>query len=135
MTTEPYPPQTLLTLAEYANLAGLSVKTVRRKVRRGEIPAQLIAGPHGPEYRIGQGKLGVSQPNGYPTVLERVPTEGSLPAFLDRLDTMMGVVDKLSRENMELAGRLGFYQSEIQHLKAQLEWAQLQLQLAQARIL
>jgi hypothetical protein len=49
--------------------------------------------------------------------------------------TFQQAMQQLHRENLELAGRLGFYQSEIQHLKAQLEGAQLQLQLAQARIL
>ena len=49
--------------------------------------------------------------------------------------TFQQAMEKLHRENLELAGRLGFYQSEIQHLKTQLEGAQLQLQLAQARIL
>ena len=44
-------------------------------------------------------------------------------------------VEQLEKERVELYGRLGFYQSEIQYLKNQLDGAHTQLQLAQARIL
>ena len=44
-------------------------------------------------------------------------------------------ITRLQDERAELYGRLGFYQSEIQHLKSQLDGALAQLQLAQSRIL
>ncbi len=44
-------------------------------------------------------------------------------------------VEQLEKERVELYGRLGFYQSEIQHLKNQLDGAHAQLQLVQARLL
>lgn len=31
---------------------GVSVKTVRRAIKSGRLPARLIPGPHGPEYRV-----------------------------------------------------------------------------------
>ena len=44
-------------------------------------------------------------------------------------------VEQLEKERVELYGRLGFYQSEIQHLKNQLDGAHAQFQLVQARLL
>ncbi len=41
----------------------------------------------------------------------------------------------MSDERAELYGRLGFYQAEIQYLKAELDGVLAQLQLAQTRIL
>tara|TARA_Y100000588_G_C14255290_1_gene925159 strand:- start:430 stop:1137 length:708 start_codon:yes stop_codon:yes gene_type:complete len=39
-----------LTLA--AAELGVSVKTIRRAIKSGRLPARLIPGPHGPEYRV-----------------------------------------------------------------------------------
>jgi hypothetical protein len=44
------PQEQSLTLA--AAELGVSVKTVRRAIKSGRLPARLIPGPHGPEYRV-----------------------------------------------------------------------------------
>ena len=40
---------------------------------------------------------------------------------------MVALIERQQQTIMELSGRLGFYQSEIQHLKAQLEAAQTRI--------
>ncbi len=41
-----------MTPAEYARLTGLHIRTVRDRIRRGELSAIQVKGRHGPEYRI-----------------------------------------------------------------------------------
>ena len=120
MSTVPFPSQESLSLAEYAALVGLSVKTVRRKVRNGEIAAELIDGPHGPEYRVAHPTQETGQGAQQGTLPERVPTMGNLEPLLGRLDTLMSMVDRLSRENLELAGRCGFLQAKLQDAEAEI---------------
>ena len=105
-----------LTIAEYAELTGLREKTVRRKVRQGTSAAVsaavMVAGPYGPEYRIVQGREAPSPP------ASRQPAHpdqaDSLPGQAPSLDSLVALVDRLSRENIELAGRCGWLQSELQ---------------------
>ena len=121
-----------LTIAEYAEITGLSEKTVRRKVRQGTIAAVMVTGPYGPEYRIVQGREAPSPP--VPRQPPRSGQADSLPGQAPSLDSLVALVDRLSRENLELAGRCGFYQSEIQHLHAQLEDARAQIALLSAPV-
>jgi hypothetical protein len=46
------PEQPTLTLSEAAQALGVAPKTVRHRIKRGEIAADLVEGPHGPEYRV-----------------------------------------------------------------------------------
>lgn len=39
-------------ISEAAQALGCAAKTVRQRIKRGEIAADLVDGPHGPEYRI-----------------------------------------------------------------------------------
>jgi excisionase family DNA binding protein len=41
-----------LTITEAAQRLNLSPKTVRQRVKRGELRAHLVEGLHGPEYRV-----------------------------------------------------------------------------------
>ncbi len=41
-----------LTLAEAAGTLGLSVTTVRRRVKDGSLRSEKVSGPHGSEYRV-----------------------------------------------------------------------------------
>ena len=41
-----------LTIAEYAERAGVSEFTVRRNICRSELLTEIVDGPYGPEYRI-----------------------------------------------------------------------------------
>ena len=118
------------TVSEYARAHGVTERTVRRHIRQGQIPARLVDGPYGPEYHI----LDSDDP-GADTVADsptdtladdpgpspasgRHPSWSGPPLSPDALIHALALADRLSRENVELAGRCGFYQSEIQHLQA-----------------
>ena len=151
-----------LTAKEYAARLGISGRAVRMQLQKGKLAGFKaidrasglevwwveVATPEDPvplegvptsvlparevlptsEFRPTTAEFAEVPPSEDP-ILSESESIGSIVA------TFQQVMEKLHRENLELAGRLGFYQSEIQHLKAQLEGAQLQLQLAQARIL
>ncbi len=132
-----------------AELAGVSVRTVRRWAKAGHVPARL--GSHRLLVDVGAVRRQAAIA-GHGDTLSR-PAEDAGPAMAlddpgdpvtapDGPATVTGtdlalvaLIERQQQTILELSGRLGFYQSEIQHLKVQLEGAQLQLQLAQARIL
>lgn len=41
-----------MTIAQAAERLGVSTKTVRRWIKAGRLPAELVDGPYGPEYRV-----------------------------------------------------------------------------------
>lgn len=110
-----------LTLEQAAATLGLSVTTVRRRVKQKKLRATLVTGEHGPEYRVhlesdladhpvGDREQVVDQPE-----QERLGTDQpavtSLVALVDRLTTENG---RLQDERAELYGRLGFLQAQLQ---------------------
>lgn len=48
-------------IAEAAELLGVSKRTIRRRIHRGELPAKLEEGPYGPEYRIPSEAINTAQ--------------------------------------------------------------------------
>ena len=121
-----------VTLAEYAVLTGQSARTVRDKVRRGVITAELMKGPHGFEYRLchpdstvpgtlpkdcGQSN---SQADGQPT--DTVTTgfgqsDSSLGELVALVRDQQDQITRLNDERAELYGRLGFLQARVQGLE------------------
>ena len=112
-----------MTPAEYARLTSLHIRTVRERIRRGELPAVMVKGRHGPEYRIPHPDSLSAQP--VPTVTVTVdlpPINGDShgpdsvdPPFPDPgLGELVALVDRLSRENLELAGRCGWLQAQLE---------------------
>ena len=49
------------TIAEAADLLGLSTKTIRRRIKQGEIPATLEPGPYGDQYIIPAAAIDTAQ--------------------------------------------------------------------------
>ncbi len=49
------------TISEAADLLGLSTKTIRRRIKQGEIPATLEAGPYGDQYIIPAAAIDTAQ--------------------------------------------------------------------------
>ena len=41
-----------MTIKEAAEMLGVSDKTVRRRIKKGELPAQLVDSPYGEQYMI-----------------------------------------------------------------------------------
>jgi excisionase family DNA binding protein len=57
-----------LTLVQAAQMLGVSVATVRRRVKQGSLTARKVDGPNGPEYRV---TLGQGYPAPYPVQQRR----------------------------------------------------------------
>jgi hypothetical protein len=112
-----------LPLAEASPRLGVSVKTLRRRVKAGQIEGRQVSTPHGPAYlvRVGeQAPLGTraSSLNGVGT--HRVDGAGSVDdQGTRRLDDVAGLelvrlVAHLQEENRNLAGQLGYIQAQYQ---------------------
>jgi excisionase family DNA binding protein len=112
-----------VTPAEYARLTGLHIRTVRERIRRGELPAVMVKGRHGPEYRIPHPDTLSAQSAPTVTVTVDLPSingdshgpDSVDPPFPDPgLGELVALVDRLSRENLELAGRCGWLQAQLE---------------------
>lgn len=107
-----------VTLTEYAALAGLSVRTVRERARRGEVPAWLEKGRHGLEYRLRHPDC---QPNR--TVPVTLPEDFPHPdstvtaPSADGLGELVSLVERQQQTILELSGRCGYLQSELAHAR------------------
>jgi len=118
-----HPGQEGLTLEQAGRALGLSPRTVRRMVRRGELAADKIEGPHGPQYLVrlpagqagtvatnGHGGRGQGAPAGQPTAAVHRGQASLVPLVTE----LTHRVAALEQERFELAGRLGFYQAQLQ---------------------
>src|SRR5262249_7673653 len=115
------PPTHGLTIDQAATRLGLSVTTVRRRIRQKKIRATLVDGDHGPEYRVqlepgqattvdGERRRDDGQDDQLRLGTDP-PAVSSLVALVDRLTTENG---RLQDERAELYGRLGFLQAQLQ---------------------
>jgi len=94
------------TIAEAAPLLGVSVDTVRRRLKRGEIEARQVHTQHGPTWEVCLGTVqGV--PAGEPGQDAQGATEG--PAMLEALR----LIGRLQEENRDLAGQLGYVRAQL----------------------
>jgi excisionase family DNA binding protein len=113
-----------LTIDQAAARLGLSVTTVRRRIRQKQLGATLINGDHGPEYRV---HLEPGQPTALIGEGDRPRDQAehaSLSSDQGSVARLVALVDKLTTENArlqderaELFGRLGFYQAELGHAR------------------
>ena len=123
------------TVSEYARAHGVTERTIRRRIRQGQIPARLVEGPYGPEYHIvDPGDSGADTLSDVaPATLADDPTPSRTdgrdpsrsgpppsPATPDALIQALALADRLSRENVELAGRCGFLQAKVQDLEQEI---------------
>jgi excisionase family DNA binding protein len=118
-----------LTLTEAATLLGLSVDTVRRRVKRGELEARMVPTPHGAAWRV--------RPPSAPTVgATVVPTVDATPGAAPMqaaggpaMGELVGLVGRLHDENRALAEAAATWQTRAEVLALQLEDARAQLAL------
>jgi excisionase family DNA binding protein len=119
-----------LTLTEAATLLGLSVDTVRRRVKRGELEARMVPTPHGAAWRV---RL-PSAPTVGATVVQTVgATLGAAPTQATGgppMGELVGLVGRLHDENRALAEAAATWQTRAELLAAQLEDARAQLALS-----
>jgi excisionase family DNA binding protein len=99
-----------LSLPEAAAELNCSVDTVRRRIKRGELPAKQVATQRGNAWRVLLS-----------TPLSSVPTVGNdatQPAAHEDKDAgivaLVELVSRLQEENRTLAGQLGFVQAQAQ---------------------
>ena len=94
-----------LTIAQAAKALGISTKTVRRQVKNGTIPARIIPGKYGDEYRI-----------------LNLPPEQIKEQTLDTTPTLaMDIITRLEKENRNLAGQLGAATERVHALENQVK--------------
>jgi excisionase family DNA binding protein len=113
-----------LTIDQAATRLGLSVTTVRRRIRQKQLSATLVNGDHGPEYRV---HLEPGQPSAVADESGRLrgpPEHASLSSDQGSVARLVDLVDRLTTENARLRderaepfGRLGFYQAELEHAR------------------
>ena len=132
-----------VSIVEAARLLGISVASVRRRIRNGELRAVRVERAQGYTYRVTLPMVAGDQCDhvslkkvvgGFDHVPVRDQEDMSaeiLAGFLQ--DALADVrraharIEVLERERFELAGRLGYFQSEIEHLRAQLQAAETRI--------
>lgn len=111
-----------MTIAEYAELHGISERTVRRRIQRGQLRAIMVAGPYGPEYQIVEGAPTNGNAADEPPLTSRPPSpaadETDSPdisgTWPDTLDSFLALVRDQQQTIMELSGRCGWLQAQIE---------------------
>lgn len=95
-------------ITEAARCLGLSVDTVRRRIRRGELDAVQM------QTRAGQTWHVWLEP-------QRFEPSESAPAERRDLSDLVLLVSRLQAENADLAGRVGWLEAELQNARAQIK--------------
>ena len=102
-------------IAEAAELLGLSRKTVRRRIHRGELPAELVDGPYGQQYIIPAEAINTAQQIIDVVKVERTTDPRTLAlAIVQALETrdrdLQDEVVQLRQQVTELTETLESYQ-------------------------
>jgi excisionase family DNA binding protein len=117
-----------ISVQEAAARLGLSERTIRRRIKAGQLAATQVPTSQGYEWRIHlnstdevdtpavQVDSNAVQLDGTPNQAKQEPHSTSESALVRALD----LVEKLQHENLELAGRVGFYQAKLQDAQEQL---------------
>lgn len=95
-----------VTLSEAAQYWGLSVDTVRRRVKRGELDARRVATKHGPAYQVRLDSLPTVASTVTPRVVATVGTptvdvQGVSPTLVPRVDPTVGNAPKHDAESTQ----------------------------------
>jgi hypothetical protein len=110
------------TLAEAAPVLGVSVDTVRRRLKRGQIEGRQVHTQHGPTWEVSLGNISTEHreaAQGSANGAQGAAGGDAAPAVIQ----LVALVDRLQQENRVLAGQVGF-------LSAQLSVAEDRLALA-----
>ena len=117
------------TIAQAAKLLGVSPKTIRRHIKDGKIPHQLIQGKYGEEYRILELPGDLFREGGQEDTAdaEEARAQDSASAADDApgVDTTpawaLDMINGLQKTNLQLAGQLGAAQERIRELESQVK--------------
>ena len=109
---------------EAAKLLGITERAVRKRIEAGT----LLGKRNGREWVVLLPREPVAEPKGTSSGTDSEPDGTATESRgTNGTSSVEAIAEKLYRDNLELAGRVGFYQAEIQHLKAQLEAAQTRI--------
>ena len=89
------------TVKQAAEALGQSEKTIRRRIKSGEIRAEQVPGKYGVEYRITDLKSTPALDKGLDMIED------------DALVKALDIVTALQKENERLAGQVGFLQAQL----------------------
>lgn len=104
-----------LTIREAARAMGVSMATIRRKIKAGEIPAKLGPGPYGETYYIRESDLAKAT-----AIIEVVPVRKELDAK-DVHDIFQSIVQPLINEITEQRRIIEQQNRKIEELLTQLQ--------------
>ena len=138
-------------LAEAAFRLGISERTLRKRIKAGTIKAVKVITPNGgAALRVFLGGAANEGNGSEPLRLQSFhqaeagfrpmdpsfpPASESLPHTSESsLGELVRHIATLEQQNLELAGRVGFYQSEIQHLQAQVRELEQENRLLKAPV-
>ena len=109
-----------LTIRQAAEKLGISPDAVRRRVKSGKLQGHTVPTPQGHEWRVVLG--GDSHQVTAPPMQERQAVSASHQAD-DRSHgyDLANIIDRLHRENLELAGRCGYLQARVQQLEGEVK--------------
>ena len=102
-----------MTIAQAAKRLGVSTRTIRRFIKSGKIQAELVPGPFGDEYRIGE--LPSELRNQEPVDNTHSQTSAQPPVQL------MDMVRELQEKNFALAAQLGVATERIRNLEKEIK--------------
>ena len=116
-----------LSIEEAAQRLNLSPPTVRRRIKQGKLRAYQRTVPTGFEWRIvldhehpaPAGKADQPVISAMPMPAQAT-INGAQPLPSPDLDRLVDLVDRLQRENQQLAGQLGFVQAKLQDAEEQI---------------
>jgi excisionase family DNA binding protein len=100
------------TLAEAAPVLGVSVDTVRRRLKRGELESRQVHTQHGPTWEVCLGGVSTEYQDA-----AQGSANGAQGAAVDDAGAgmvqLVALVDRLQRENRDLAGQVGFLTAQL----------------------
>jgi len=99
-------------IAEAAELLGLSRKTVRRRIHKGELPAAKEDGPYGPEYRIPAEAINTAQ-----QIIDVVKVERTT----DPRTLALAIVQALETRDQDLQDEVAQLRQQVTELTETLE--------------
>ena len=136
-----------LTISQYAKLKGISTKTVRRRIKAGDLAYEMSRGkyliidiPYEPERKVDTDN-NVSTPikevdnskdvsSDMSTPVKEVDTDKDMSSLVKKVDNgndmstivkdLLGQIQRLTEENRNLAITLGRYQAKIESLEIKL---------------
>jgi len=117
-------------IVDAAHRLGLSVDTVRRRIRRGELDAVRMPTRSGSTWHVWMET--VEKPTtgrGRPTALQTDEEQG--PTWRRELGDLVLLVSRLQAENRELATRVGYLEAELAHARSRTRMLEEELQVTE----